>query len=101
MRVRRFQRTAALLKSGVFPVKFANRAHEVAPMAILRRTLRRLRIASLEPSPHALVVTVGQTLGEVVRLLIESRKESTDRLLGAVCHDIYDGPQPVNKQAWP
>jgi len=44
---------------------------------------------------------VGQTLGEVVRLLIESRKESTDRLLGAVCHDIYDGPRPVNKQAWP
>ena len=91
---------AELLKTGFVAVKFANRPHEIAPVAILGRTLRRLGIATFKPRPYALIVTVGQALGQVVGLLVESRKESADRLLVAVSHDIYDGPRPINKQAW-
>lgn len=58
-------------------------------------------IASFEPRPHTFIVTVGQTLGKIVRLLVEAREEGTNRLLVSFSHATNDGPRSLNKQAWP
>lgn len=91
----------ALLEGAFVSVEFADCPHELAPMAIFRRTLGRLRVASLEPRPDAFIVTVGETLGQIVRLLVQTGEKSTDRLLVTLVHGTNDGLQHVNKQAWP
>jgi hypothetical protein len=70
-------------------------------MAVFGRAFRGLRIASLEPGPDALIIAVGQTLRQIVRLLVEAGEKSTDRLLGTFTHRTNDGLRQVNKQAWP
>ena len=44
---------------------------------------------------------MSETLGEIVSFFVESGKKRADRRLVSVRHDINDGPQEVNKQAWP
>ena len=55
-------------------------------MPVLGGALGSFGVASFEPRPHTLIVTVGETLGKIVRLLIEARKEGTDRLLVSFAH---------------
>ena len=69
-------------------------------MPIFGSPLGSFRVASFEPRPYALIVTVGQTLGKVVGLLIKAREKSADGLLVSFSHGINDGPRYVNKQAW-
>ena len=88
-----------LLETAFVSVKIANRPDELAPMAVFRRTLRRFRVAPFEPRPHALIVSVCETLGEIVGLFVEPGKEGADCLLVGVGHLINDGPRGVNKQA--
>jgi hypothetical protein len=55
-------------------------------MPIFGSPLGGFWVASLEPGPHAFIVTVGQTLGKIVCLLIEARKEGAHRLLVSFTH---------------
>ena len=91
----------ALLEGALVPIELADSAHEVPPMAVFRGALGGLGVAALEPGPDALIIAVGETLRQIVRLLIEPGEESPDRLLGTFTHGTNDGLRQVNKQAWP
>jgi len=55
-------------------------------MTIFGSPLGGFGVASLEPGPHTFIVTVGQTLGKIVCLLIEACKEGADCLLVSFAH---------------
>lgn len=75
-----------LLEGAFLTVEFPNRPNEIAPVTVFGGPLGSFGIAPLEPCPHTFIVTVGQTLGKIVRLLVEARKEGTDRLLVSFGH---------------
>ena len=75
-----------LLESAFLSVEFPDRPYEIAPMPVFGSPLGGLGIASFEPGPHTLIVTVGQTLGEIVCLLIEACKKGADCLLVSFAH---------------
>ena len=99
--LRQTSMAGTLLETAFVSVKIANRPDELAPMAIFRRTPRRFRVAPFEPRPHALIVSVCETFGEIVGLFVEPGKKRADCLLVGVGHLMNDGPRGVNKQAWP
>jgi hypothetical protein len=90
-----------LLQAAFVAVELANRLDKIAPMTVFGRTLRSFRVASFEPRPNALIVSMGETLGKIVGLFVQPGKECTDRLLVSFAHNNNDGPGPLNKQAWP
>lgn len=78
------RRCATLMQMGLVSIELADCSDELAPMATLGGTLRRIGIPPLEPRPHTFVVTVGETLGEIPGLFIEAGKKSADRGLISV-----------------
>jgi hypothetical protein len=87
----------ALMETARVSVEFANRPDELTPMTVFGRALGRFRISPLKPRPHALVVSMSETLGEIVGFFVESGKKRADRRLVSVGHDLNDGPQEVYK----
>ena len=69
------------MQTGLVAVELADRSDELAPVTTSGCALGRLRVAPLEPGPHALVVAVGEAFGEISSLLVEPRKKTRESLV--------------------